>query len=212
MNELKTGLQIYEEEKKRQEEQLKKVKEKIEGKTAMLFGEPMIGKSLFALTLSKLFDKSVLLLIDRNYPQSFFSINTKLEIQQIDNPKQLDFIVKKIPASNNQLVIIDSITSLSTFFLQEAYFSPRAVNAFNNFTDKIIRQLASLTPHTTNLIIAHEKIKDFETGEVAPRVNKIILRNIDIVLRMFIEDGKRTIKVWQERKLPSKVEWYFGGE
>jgi predicted ATP-dependent serine protease len=208
--ELKSALEIYQEEKKKQEEELKKIKERIEGKTAMLFGEPLIGKSLFALTLSKLFDKSVLLLIDRNYPQSFFSINTKLEIQQIDNPKQLDFIVKKIPALNNQLVIIDSITSLSTFFLQEAYFSPRAVNAFNNFTDKIIRHLASLTPHTTNLIIAHEKIKDFETGEVAPRVNKIVLRNIDVVLRMFIENGKRTIKVWQERKLPTKVEWYFG--
>jgi predicted ATP-dependent serine protease len=208
--ELKSALEMYQEEKKKQEEELKKIKQKIEGKTVMLFGEPMIGKSLFALTLSKLFDKSILLLIDRNYPKEFFAINPKLEVQQIDNPKQMDFIVKKIPPSNNQLVIIDSITSLSTFFLQEAYFSPRAVNAFNNFTDKIIRQLASLTPHTTNLIIAHEKIKDFETGEVAPRVNKIVLRNIDIVLRMFIEDGKRTIKIWQERKLPSKVEWYFG--
>jgi len=70
--------------------------------------------------------------------------------------------------------------------------------------------VASLTPHTTNLIIAHEKIKNFETGEVAPRVNKIVLRNVDIVLRMSIENGKRTIKVFEERKLPTKVEWYFG--
>ena len=210
MSELKTAFEIFEEERKRQEEEMRKIKQRIEGKTVVLFGEPLAGKSLFALTLSKLFEKSILLLIDKNYPKEFFSVNPQVELQTIENPKQLDFIVKKIPPANNQLVIIDSITSLSTFFLQEAYFSPRALNAFNNFTDKIIRQLASLTPHTTNLIIAHEKIKNFETGEVAPRVNKIVLRNVDIVLRMSIENGKRTIKVFEERKLPTKVEWYFG--
>jgi hypothetical protein len=29
---------------------------------------------------------------------------------------------------------------------------------------------------------------------------------------MFLEDGRRTMKVWQGRKLPGKVEWYFGSE
>jgi hypothetical protein len=118
-------------------------------------------------------------------------------------------VIQKIPPENNQLVIIDSITSLSTFFLQEAYFSPRAINAFNNFSDKIIRHLASFTPHTTNLIIAHERLKSFETNEVAPRVNKIVLRNVDIVLRMYLDNDKRIIKVHQERKLPAKIEYYF---
>jgi predicted ATP-dependent serine protease len=191
------------------EENVKKIRNLILGKTAMLFGEPLVGKSLFALTLSRQFDKSVLLLIDRNYPKEFFSINPKLEVHQINNPKHLDYVIQKIPPENNQLIIIDSITSLSTFFLQEAYFSPRAMNAFNNFSDKIIRQLASLTPHTTNLIIAHERLKSFETNEVAPRVSKIVLRNVDIILRMHVDNEKRFIKVYQERKLPAKIEYYF---
>jgi predicted ATP-dependent serine protease len=183
------------------EENIKKIRNMILGKTVMLFGEPLVGKSLFALTLSKQFDKSVLLLIDRNYPKEFFLVNSKIQVHQINNPKHLDYVVQKIQSENNQLVIIDSITSLSTFFLQEAYFSPRAINAFNNFSDKIIRQLASLTPNTTNLIIAHERLKSFETNEVAPRVSKIVLRNVD--------NEKRFIKVYQERKLPQKFEYYF---
>jgi predicted ATP-dependent serine protease len=191
------------------EENIKKVRNLILGKTVMLFGEPLVGKSLFALTLSKQFDKSVLLLIDRNYPKEFFSVNSKIQVHQINNPKYLDYVVQKIQPENNQLIIIDSITSLSTFFLQEAYFSPRAINAFNNFSDKIIRQLASLTPHTTNLIIAHERLKSFETNEVVPRVSKIVLRNVDMILRMHVDNEKRFIKVYQERKLPAKVEYYF---
>ena len=218
--ELKSALEIYQEEKKKQEEELRKIKERIQGRMVLLFGEPFVGKSLFVLTISKLFQNSTLLLIDRNYPEEFYKINPKLQIKKIYYQDNLIDAVEELKELPDQLIAIDSITSLSSMFLTRSLSSPRAVNEFVNFSDKILRKL-SLFP-ATKIIVAHERLKSFETKEVEPRINKVVLRHCDVVMRMFVEPvfdnkgvkvgEKRTIKIVQERKLPTKVEWYFGSE
>lgn len=192
------------------EENMKKFKDKIQGKVVCLYGQAWVGKSLFTLTLSKYFRTAKLFLVDKNYPQEFFKINPNLQVIEIDSPRQLDLAISKTPSLDDQLIIIDSITTLQTEFIRETYFSPRAYVEFNNFSDKIARHLTALTPRTTSIVIAHEKIKNWEKKETAPRLNWVFLRNIGMIVHMVQEDDKRKIIIEKERELPNKVEFYFG--
>jgi hypothetical protein len=190
-------------------EQLQEFKNKIKGKVVVLYGQAWVGKSLFSLALSNLFTHIKIYLIDRNYPSEFFNINKNASIVEIDNPKQLDLNLSKEPSLDDKLIIIDSITTLQTSFIKDSYFSPRAYLEYNNFSDKIAKRLSELTPKTTSILIAHEKIKDWQTQDTVPRVNWSMLRNTDMLVRMFKENGKRKLTIIAKRELPQKVEWYF---
>jgi len=190
-------------------EQLQAFKETIKGKVVILYGQAWVGKSLFALTLSNLFTHSRIFLIDKNYPSEFFTINKNANIVEIENPRQLDLMISKETSLDDKLIIIDSITTLQTSFIKESYFSPRAYLEYNNFSDKIAKRLTELTPKTTSLLIAHEKIRDWNTQETVPRINWTMLRNCDMLVRMYKENDKRKLKIMAKRELPSKVEWYF---
>jgi len=189
--------------------EMEKFKQKIQGKVVCLYGQAWVGKSLFALNLSKYFKNAKLFLVDKNYPAEFFKVNPNLQVIEIDSPRQLDLMISKTPSLDDQLIIIDSITTLQTEFIRESYFSPRAYVEFNNFSDKVARQLTALTPRTTSLVIAHERIKDWEKKTVVPRLNWVFLRNIGIIAHMVQEDDKRKIVIERVRELPSKVEFYF---
>jgi hypothetical protein len=190
-------------------EQLQAFKEKIKGKVVCLYGQAWVGKSLFSLMLSNTFTHSKVYLIDRNYPQDFFKINPNVEIVEIETPKQLDLSLSKETSLDDRLIVVDSITTLQTSFLRETYFSPRAYLEFNNFSDKIARKLTELTPKTTSIVIAHEKIRNWETQETVPRINWTMLRNMDMIVRMYKENNKRKLIVVAQRELPKKVEFYF---
>jgi len=200
-----------EEEKKKQESMFSGIKERIKGKVAVLYGEPFVGKSVFALNFSKIFKNSTLLLIDRNYIDDYFKINTNLNVLKVNSPKQLEYYLgKEIEVKEDQLIIIDSITSLSPFFITESYITPRGANAFSNFVDKVMRHLATLKP-TTSLVITHERLKSFESKDIVPRINMIALRHADIVMRMWVENEERKIEVVKERKMVNKIEFNFIG-
>lgn len=188
---------------------LTKFKEKIQGKVVCLFGQAWIGKSLFCLTLSKLFTHAKIFLIDRNYPQEFYKINPKISIIEIEQPRQLDLMLSRENSLDDKLIVIDSITTLQTSFIKESYFSPRAYLEFNNFSDKIANALSKLTPRTTSILVAHEKIRDWQSQEAVPRINWTMLRNTDMLVRMYKDGDKRKIKIVGIRELPSKVEWWF---
>jgi len=190
-------------------EQLEKFKETIKGKVVVLYGQAWVGKSLFSLTISNLFTHSKVFLIDRNYPSEFFKINPNASITEIENPKQLDLMISKETSLDDKLIVIDSITTLQTSFIKESYFSPRAYLEYNNFSDKIAKRLTELTPKTTSILVAHEKIKDWNTQETVPRINWTMLRNCDMLVRMYKENDKRKLKIVAKRELPTKVEWYF---
>ena len=190
-------------------DQLEKFKETIKGKVVVLYGQAWVGKSLFSLTISNLFTHSKVFLIDRNYPSEFFKINPNASITEIENPKQLDLMISKETSLDDKLIVIDSITTLQTSFIKESYFSPRAYLEYNNFSDKIAKRLTELTPKTTSILVAHEKIKDWTTQETVPRINWTMLRNCDMLVRMYKENDKRKLKIVAKRELPTKVEWYF---
>jgi len=188
---------------------LTEFKNKVKGKVIILFGQAWVGKSLFALTLSKTFTHSKVFLIDNNYGQDYFKINPKIDIVKIDTPKQLDMSLTKEPSLEDKLIIIDSITTLQTAFIRESYFSPRAYNEFNNFSDRIARKLSELTPKTTSIIIAHERIGNWETKETVPRVNWTMLRNADVLVRIYKENDSRKVKIVNFRQLPQKMTFVF---
>ena len=187
------------------------VKNRIKGKTCILYGEPFVGKSIFSLNLSKYFKNSTLLLIDRNYIEEYFSINPNIKVLKVNSPKQLEYYIsKEIEQKEDQIVIVDSITSLAPFFIKETYATPREMKSFSDFVDKVVRSLSNLKP-TTSLIVTHEKIKSFESKEIVPRINMIALRHCDVVLRMWIEDSERKVAVVRERKMPESFDFSFFG-
>jgi len=187
------------------------VKNRIKGKTCILYGEPFVGKSIFSLNLSKYFKNSTLLLIDRNYIDEYFSINPSIKVLKVNSPKQLEYYIsKEIEQKEDQIVIVDSITSLAPFFIKETYATPREMKSFSDFVDKVVRNLSYLKP-TTSLIVTHEKIKSFESKEIVPRINMIALRHCDVVLRMWIEDSERKVAVVRERKMPENFDFSFFG-
>jgi hypothetical protein len=190
-------------------DQLMKFKEAIKGKVICLYGQAWVGKSLFTLTLSNLFTHVKIFLIDRNYPQVFYKINANANITEIETPKQLDLMLTKETSIDDKLIVIDSITTLQTSFIKESYFSPRVYLEFNNFSDKIARKLTELTPKTTSVIIAHEKIKNWETQETVPRINWTMLRNVEMLVRMYKENNKRKITIVAQRELPKKIEFWI---
>jgi hypothetical protein len=200
---LKKGQEVLENQNKL----LQEFKEKIKGKVVVLYGQAWIGKSLFTLNLSKLFSFPKLFLIDNNYTQDYFNINPKIQVVRIEDPKQLDQIIQKEPPLEDKLIIIDSITTLQTSFISKSYFSPRAYNEFNNFSDKIAKKLSELKPKTTSILIAHEKIQDWDKKIVVPRINFTMLRNCDVRVRMYLEDGQRKIRIEAMREVPKTLTW-----
>jgi len=195
------------EKQQEQSKKLEQFKKEIQGKVVILYGQAWIGKSLFVLNLSNLFTFSKLFLIDNNYTEEYFKINPKLQVVRIENPKQLEQFILREPSLDDKLVIIDSITTLQTAFIRESYFSPRAYNEFNNFADKVAKRLSELKPKVTSILIAHEKISDWEKRIVTPRVNWTMLRNCDVKVRMYYEDGIRKVRIEQKREVPKNLEW-----
>jgi len=188
------------------DETMRKVKELIQGKVAVLFGRPLVGKTVFALKLAREFLNPILLKIDTNYDSSWAKefVGEKLEIREIRNARQLLKTLDNIPEREDVLVIIDSITSLADEFLLEGetFFSPRRNVELTNFYNIVLRKLAKLKDYRiTSLIVAHEKIMDFVTREVGPRMNIVALRHADIVLHLVEEEGKRKVKIWKKREM-----------
>jgi len=181
---------------------IKQFEEKVKGKVAVLFGQYMIGKTLLALQLARNFKNPLILKIDTNYPAEYYEIS-KATIKDIQNQYSIINEIKNIPKSTD-LVVIDSITSLQSMIVGEKMFSPRAYLEYNNLCDWIAKKLGDLKKiqGLTSILIAHERLKDWESKEVVPRVNQIMLRHIDVMFRMVREDnGDRVVKLVFERKV-----------
>jgi len=180
---------------------LKSFKDLIRGRVTILFGAPMVGKTLFAHLLSREFDNPILLKVDNNYKDEYKEINKKLKYIEITSPQQLLFQIKNLMVNVETLIIIDSLTtSASDIIGERMYTSPRAFNELAQFYDAVFNRLAKFRGLATSLVICHEKLLDFKTGEIGPRLNLVTLRNVDLVLRMVEEEGKRKIKVWRKRE------------
>lgn len=170
-----------------------KLKKALKGKTVVLYGNYGVGKTIFSLLFSKQFKNSVFLVIDKNYYSEYYKINPKAKFIDIHNVWQLRQSIKSLQKSSDTLVVVDSITTIQSEIVGEKGFSPRAYNEYNNTCDWITNQLSKLKPEVTSIIIAHERIKDWESQEAIPRFNPIALRNVDVQLRMVMERGKRKL-------------------
>jgi len=94
------------------------------------------------------------------------------------------------------IVIVDSITSMDSFFVPEdpTKEDPRVNNRRARFCDAVLQRLQKFKQKGVVIVIAHEAIKNFKTGEIGPRMNVVAMRHADALLHATIEDGKRKIK------------------
>jgi len=185
------------------------LKDRFLNKLTVLFGQPLTGKTTFAMHLAKEFSRVAVIKVDKNYSVEDYGINAR--VFPVSRPRDVLDAISQIPAYEDQLVIVDSITSLDAYFMPEEpeKDDPRVANRRARFCDAVMMGLQKFRKGGAVLVIAHEAIKDFQTKEVGPRMNVIALRHADQVLRLTVENGKRKITRVNVRKVVENPEFEF---
>jgi len=181
-------------------DELKALADRIRGKVVVLYGEPLVGKTVLVHLLSKYFESPVLIKVDNNYGDEYKQLNPNLKYLDAPTFERVNYYIDKSKEYNNDLIIIDSLTSLAAEVLSKGSLSPRDYNRLASMYDVITFKASRLKPKTV-IIVVHEKIVSFETKETGPRMNRIALRNVDMVIRLYNdENGERVIKIVAERR------------
>jgi len=194
-------LDVREEKKKeeKKEGKLQALAKQIRNKLTVLYGEPFVGKTTLAHLLSKYFEHTVIFKIDKNYrPEDFRHINSNIHYVNINSHKGLisvlDDMLRNPP--QNALIVVDSITGLDAFFMPSdpSKPSPRMENARARFVDAVMQRLSFIKYNgNTVIVIAHERLRNWETQERVPRFNVTALRHADMCFRLVKENEHRRL-------------------
>jgi len=156
------------------------------------------------------FKNAILYKIDKNYNAKDYNFGGI--VHEIYSPKQLLYLIDQVrEVPDDCLTIIDSITSLDSYFIGEdpVKDDPRVNNRRARFCDAVMLKLQRFKTKGCVLVIAHEAIKNFETREVGPRMNKIALRHADALIHIVEEDGRRKLKRTMVRKPVTEPDFDF---
>jgi hypothetical protein len=191
---------------------IEKFASEIRGKLVVLFGEPYVGKTTLVHAVAKHFERVIYFKVDKNFNIGDFPKDNIYYIE-VNAPWELLRELKNLnqkPPAPNSLIVVDSVTSLDAFFIPSdpTQPSPRLENARAKFADAVMQRLSYLKPNTV-MVLAHEKIRDFRTGEVGPRFNVVALRHADLMYHLVIENGKRKVKKVRERRVVKEPQFEF---
>ena len=195
-------------------DKIAKFASEIRGKLVVIYGQPYAGKTTLAHTLTRHFERTVYFKVDRNFSRDDFKhIAKNVYYIEISNPQQLLRELRSLARSppQNALVVVDSVTSLDSFFVPSdpTTPSPRMENARAKFADAVMQLLSYVKGQNTVIVIAHEKIRDFKTEEIVPRFNVVALRHCDANYHIIVENNKRKVKKVRERKPVEKPDFDF---
>ena len=196
-------------------DKLKQSAESIRNKLVVLYGAPFVGKTTLAHALTKYFDRTVYLRIDRNFdPNAFKKIAKDITYIDINSPQHLNYQLNEFLRSppNSVFIVVDSVTSLDAFFMpaDPTKQSPLTDKLRARFADSVMQRLAIIKEkNNTVVVIAHEKIKDFESNEIVPRFNVVALRHCDAAYRIMKLNGKRKIVRVLIRETVEKPDFEF---
>jgi len=191
---------------------VQELKELIQGDVVVLYGRPFVGKSVLALMLSRHFSNSHLVLVDSNYSKSYFRINDRLKVHYVKLShnvwevfRQIVEALREVPKDLESLVIVDSLTTLQSAVLGPRV-SPYENLLYSRLVDSLMLRLRWLKP-ATSIVICHEKLLSFESQDLVPRMNLVVMRHVDKVIHLVEEGGKRRLEVKLARELtPDKLQ------
>jgi len=175
-------------------------KKNFSNKTVLLWGEPLVGKTVFSLLLAKKFGKAVLIKADLNYDisdaKNIAGEGTIIrEIQDIDD---LFTIMKQLRNANlnGYLIILDSISTLYDRIMEKYRDNrPLAMNKYRDLVGYCITVLSELKKKgNTIVIIAHART-DWKSGNLEARVPRFLMKNVDAEIRMDLSDKGRKLEV-----------------
>jgi len=186
----------------------------IKGKLIVLYGQPYAGKTTLVHALTQHFERTVYFKVDRNFSREDFAhIAKNVYYIDIDSPQRLLRELRTLARSppQNTLIVVDSVTSLDSFFVPSdpTTPSPRMENARAKFADAVMQLLSFVKGQNTVIVIAHEKIRDFQSGEIVPRFNIVALRHADSLYHIVVENNKRKVKRTMVRKPVTEPDFDF---
>lgn len=175
------------------------------GKLVLIYGEPLSGKTTFAIQVAKRFKAPLYIAIDENIKDV-----GDIHMQKMDYRTLLNRIseIARMPreTTNADVIVIDSITTVaSDFYENSKLVSTRKNLEMRRFYDKLFRLLSKIASKGVTVIaVAHESIKSFGTAqhgeERGPAVNKIALRHVDAVYHAIHEGDKYAIVLENRRR------------
>ena len=176
------------------------------GKNVLLIGQPWIGKTMLAHQLAIFFPRTYYFRIEKNFTPKDYPNHRRIKYYNIDNPDQLIENLQSLNQNgcSNGFIVLDSITIAELMFLKGNNNGTRY--KVTNECKKMIRTFYELVLHECSLLkekgntilnIAHEIT--LATGKFTAKANNLLLRQVEMIVRMYGENGKRKIKVVAKR-------------
>ena len=196
---------------------MKELVELLKGETAVLYGQPMVGKTLSTIVLGKFLKQETkkpayYIWSDANLLGKYGEFLKKTSggvVEYAKNPRDLDIALRKlrhrIEAAGEcpySMVVVDSITGFQeTIMAREGIDSPRTALLLGRLSQLIARELRilSVTYDIPSIMIAHQTaifnpkstaLGPFAGKDRKPTIVTKALRNVTLLIYMFIDPDK----------------------
>jgi len=199
--------------------------ELLKGETTLLYGQPMVGKTLSTVILAKTLketEKKPALLIwsDANLLGSYGEYLKKIsgaEVKYIDNPYVLEKFLResKKEAEKYSMFVIDSLTGFQeSIMAKEGIDSPRTNLLLSRLSLMMARHLREISANHNipTVMIAHQTavfaqdpstMGIFAGKNKKPSIVSKALRNVTLLIYQYIENEK---PVWLVEDIRSSFE------
>jgi len=172
-----------------------KLAERIRGKKVIVYGAAWSGKTTLVLHLLPHLGTTLYIDSDMNYPieSTIRRLKASAFVRRINN---FPLAIKAMEEFTGDTVVVDSLAGLiSQLYERETVGSPRINLLSAQYQEKLIRTAGKFK---TAVIITHVGA-DFKTGAERIRINQALLRYIDMIIKVDVENERRILRI-RERK------------
>jgi len=208
--------------------------ELLKGETTLLYGQPMVGKTLSTVILAKILKQETqkpafLIWSDANLLGSYGDFLKKLsgaEVKYIDNANTLEYVLraKKNEAEKYSMFVVDSLTGFQeSIMAKEGIDSPRTTLLLGRLSLMVARHLREISANFNipTIMIAHQTAVFAQDPQVLgpfsgktrkPAIVTKALRNVTLLIYQYINEKEKPVWLIEDiRSSAEKVEKYPKG-
>jgi len=213
---------------------MKEIIELLKGETTLLYGQPLVGKTLSTVVLAKILKQETqkpafLIWSDANLLGSYGEFLKKLseaEVKYIDNPNTLEYVLRaaKANADKYSMFVVDSLTGFQEAIMaKEGIDSPRTTLLLGRLSLMVARHLREISANFNipTIMIAHQTavfaqdpqiLGPFSGKTRKPSIVTKALRNVTLLVYQYINEKEKPVWLIEDiRSSAEKVEKYPKG-